>query len=201
MINPNRIFPQIILASASPRRSDLLQRIGLQFCVCVSHTKEPELNDHSIEKGVQELAQLKAANVAKHYQTGLIIGADTTVVFEGRSLGKPKDHPEATSVLQKLSGSQHEVLTGVILIDLDRNRRVIWCEKTTVYFRQLDLAEIEDYVASGQADDKAGSYGIQGQAAAFVDRIEGCYFNVVGLPLASLVRQMRQVAHSAEGEA
>jgi septum formation protein len=115
-------------------------------------------------------------------------------------LGKPKDHPEATSVLQKLSGSQHEVLTGVVLIDLDRNHRITWCEKTTVYFRQLDSAEIEDYVASGQADDKAGSYGIQGQAAAFVNRIEGCYFNVVGLPLASLVRQMRQLAHPAESK-
>ena len=127
MTDLNRIFPQIILASASPRRSDLLRQIGLQFRVCISHIEEPGLNEHSIEKGVQELAQLKATNITKHYQTGLIIGADTTVVFEGRSLGKPKDHPEATSVLQKLSGSQHEVLTGVVLIDLDRNRRITWC--------------------------------------------------------------------------
>ena len=96
-----------------------------------------------------------------------------------------------------LSNDQHRVLTGIALIDVNRNKRKVWCEGTNVFFRSLTDTEIEDYVSSGEADDKAGSYGIQGKAAIFVERIDGCYFNVMGLPLASLVQEMRILGSSS----
>ena len=193
MTDLNHLFPEITLASASPRRCSLLQQIGLQFTVFPSQIQEPEIEDGTIEKiaqGVQELALLKATNVAQK-KTGLIIGSDTTVAFEAKSLGKPKGRDEAIKMLEMLSNDEHQVLTGVALVDVNQNRKSVWYEQTKVFFRSLTQNEIENYVACGEADDKAGSYGIQGKAAIFVQKIEGCYFNVVGLPLARLVQQMR----------
>ena len=196
----NDLFPNITLASASPRRYKLLQQIGLKFIVSPSQIQEPELdgkNIEDIEKGVQELALKKADYVAQKQGTGLIIGSDTTVVYQSKSLGKPKERFEAKRVLKMLSNGQHRVLTGIALIDINRNKRKVWCEGTNVFFRSLTDTEIEDYVSSGEADDKAGSYGIQGKAAIFVERIDGCYFNVMGLPLASLVQEMRILGSSS----
>ena len=118
------------------------------------------------------------------------------LAVEMKSLGKPKGRFEAKRVLKMLSNGQHRVLTGIALIDVNRNKRKVWCEGTNVFFRSLTDTEIEDYVSSGEADDKAGSYGIQGKAAIFVERIDGCYFNVMGLPLASLVQEMRILGSS-----
>ena len=196
----NDLFPNITLASASPRRCKLLQQIGLKFTVSPSQIQEPELdgkNVEDIEKGVQELALKKADYVAQKQGTGLIIGSDTTVVFQSKSLGKPKGRFEAKRVLKMLSNGQHRVLTGIALIDVNRNKRKVWCEGTNVFFRSLTGTEIEDYVSSGEADDKAGSYGIQGKAAIFVERIDGCYFNVMGLPVACLVQEMRVLGNSS----
>lgn len=196
----NDLFPNITLASASPRRYKLLQQIGLKFIVSPSQIQEPELdgkNIEDIENGVQELALKKADYVAQKQGTGLIIGSDTTVVYQSKSLGKPKERFEAKRVLKMLSNGQHRVLTGIALIDINRNKRKVWCEGTNVFFRSLTDTEIEDYVSSGEADDKAGSYGIQGKAAIFVERIDGCYFNVMGLPLASLVQEMRTLGSSS----
>ena len=196
----NDLFPNITLASASPRRYKLLQQIGLKFIVSPSQIQEPELdgkNIEDIENGVQELALKKADYVAQKQGTGLIIGSDTTVVYQSKSLGKPKERFEAKRVLKMLSNGQHRVLTGIALIDVNRNKRKVWCEGTNVFFRSLTDTEIEDYVSSGEADDKAGSYGIQGKAAIFVERIDGCYFNVMGLPLASLVQEMRTLGSSS----
>ena len=196
----NDLFPNITLASASPRRYKLLQQIGLKFIVSPSQIQEPELdgeNIEDIEKGVQELALKKADYVAQKQGTGLIIGSDTTVVYQSKSLGKPKERFEAKRVLKMLSNGQHRVLTGIALIDVNRNKRKVWCEGTNVFFRSLTDTEIEDYVSGGEADDKAGSYGIQGKAAIFVERIDGCYFNVMGLPLASLVQEMRILGSSS----
>lgn len=196
----NDLFPNITLASASPRRYKLLQQIGLKFIVSPSQIQEPELdgkNIEDIENGVQELALKKADYVAQKQGTGLIIGSDTTVVYQSKSLGKPKGRFEAKRVLKMLSNGQHRVLTGIALIDINRNKRKVWCEGTNVFFRSLTDTEIEDYVSSGEADDKAGSYGIQGKAAIFVERIDGCYFNVMGLPLASLVQEMRILGSSS----
>ena len=182
-------FPHIVLASASQRRADLLRQIGLEFQIQPSQMEEAEITTHP-ETAVQALALAKAKAVAAGLKTGLVIGADTIVVIDQQVIGKPANEQNAIEILTRLSGNHHEVITGVALVDIDRGREVVWAEKTVVYFRKLRPSEIEAYVQSGEASDKAGAYGIQGRAAAFVERIEGCYSNVVGLPLASLVEKL-----------
>ena len=188
-LSPSRL----ILASASPRRAALLSQIGLTFEVHPSDVPEPPHSAFSDQHGdviTQELALRKARAVAQYYSEGVIIGADTLVSLNGQLLGKPADDAAATTMLTHLSGTSHEVITGVALIDASTEHTIIWTETTHVYFRQLHRTEIADYVATGEAADKAGAYGIQERGAAFVKRIEGCYFNVVGLPLATLVERL-----------
>ena len=193
---------RLILASASPRRAALLSQIGLTFEVRPSDIVEPPLNMHvggvsgetpkqkhpdTASQVTQKLALLKATDVAQHFDEAIIIGADTLVSLDGKLLGKPTDDADAFEMLTHLSGTCHEVVTGVALVDARTGRETVWAETTQVYFRELHSPEIAAYIASGEASDMAGAYGIQGRGAAFVRRIEGCYFNVVGLPLASLV--------------
>ena len=188
-LSPSRL----ILASASPRRAALLSQIGLTFQVRPSDVPEPPHSAFSDKRGdeiTQKLALLKARAVAQYYSEGVIIGADTLVSLNGQLLGKPADDADATTMLARLSGTSHEVITGVALLDASTERTIVWAETTRVYFRRLHRTEIADYVATGEAADKAGAYGIQERAAAFVKRIEGCYFNVVGLPLATLVERL-----------
>ena len=187
-------FPKIVLASASPRRANLLKQIGLEFQICPSRVDESAITDTSPDTAVQELALTKAKAVAGNHMNGLVIGADTVVVINRRVIGKPEHAEHAVDILTQLSGVCHEVMTGVALVDLERRREVVWQEKTVVQFRKLHRREILTYVNSGEAVDKAGAYGVQGRAAAFVERIEGCYFNVVGLPLASLVERLWNLA-------
>ena len=187
-------IPQLVLASASPRRSALLSQIGLTFEVRPSDVVEPPHNIHSnnpASEVTQKLALLKATAVAQHFDEAIIIGADTLVSLDGKLLGKPTDDAEAFEMLTHLSGACHEVVTGVALVDVGTGREIVWAEATQVYFRELQSTEITTYIASGETSDKAGAYGIQGRGAAFVRRIEGCYFNVVGLPLASLVEHFK----------
>ena len=183
-------FPNIVLASKSPRRADLLKQIGLEFEIYPSRVEEPQITRISPAIVVQELALTKARAVAAKLDAGLVIGADTVVVINGQPIGKPENDAHAVEILTRLSGNRHEVITGVALIDIKRKNEVLWTEKTAVYFRRLRQSEILAYVRSGESSDKAGAYGIQGKAGAFVERIEGCYFNVVGLPLASLTAQL-----------
>ena len=186
-------IPRLVLASASPRRSALLSQIGLTFEVRPSDIVEPPHNIHSnnpASEVTQNLALLKAAAVAQHFDDAIIIGADTLVSLDGKLLGKPADDADAFDMLTHLSGTSHEVVTGVALIDARTEHETVWSETTQVYFRKLHSAEITAYIASGETSDKAGAYGIQGRGAAFVRRIEGCYFNVVGLPLAGLVERL-----------
>lgn len=193
-------LPRLVLASASPRRAALLSQIGLTFEVRPSDVEEPLLSGSAAEV-TQKLALLKADAVARQYADAIIIGADTLVSLEGELLGKPTDDAHAREMLMQLSGTRHEVVTGVALIVANSSRRrglqprtvsreIVWTETTNVYFREVRSTEIAAYIASGEASDKAGAYGIQGRGAAFVKRVEGCYFNVVGLPLASLVEQL-----------
>jgi septum formation protein len=191
-------FPNIVLASASPRRADLLKQIGLAFQIRPSRVEETEIIHTPPDTAVRELALAKAKTVAENLKDGLVIGADTVVVINQQVLGKPNNAEHAIEMLTRLSGKHHEVITGVALVDLEREREVVWAEKTMVQFRELHGSEILDYVRSGEALDKAGAYGIQGRAAAFVERIEGCYFNVVGLPLASLVEKLWELAEHDE---
>lgn len=183
-------FSKIVLASASPRRANLLRQIGLEFQICPSRIDESEIIHTSPETGVQQLALKKAKAVATNFKDRLVIGADTVVVINQQVIGKPEHAEHAIDILTQLSGVCHEVMTGVALVDLERRREIVWREKTVVQFRKLHRREILTYVSSGEALDKAGAYGVQGRAAAFVERIEGCYFNVVGLPLASLVERL-----------
>ena len=185
--------PRLILASASPRRAVLLSQIGLTFEVRPSDVVEPPLSMYSNKSAneiTRELALMKAKAIAQDCNDGVIIGADTLVSLEGELLGKPADDADALRMLTHLSGTCHEVVTGVALIDAATGRDSVWSETTQVYFRELSRTEITAYIATGEASDKAGAYGIQERGAAFVQRIEGCYFNVVGLPLASLVEHL-----------
>ncbi len=190
---PEIKFPRLILASASPRRSDLLSQIGLTFEIFPSGIEEPNLQQHlSPEETTQHLASLKAKDVAKRFTEGVIIGADTLVSIDDVLLGKPQNNEHAQKMLTRLSNRSHYVVTGVCLYNVADNRELTWSEKTIVFFRDLSSTEIVGYINSGEPADKAGAYGIQGRGAAFVNRIEGCYFNVVGLPLASLIEKLME---------
>lgn len=184
---------KLILASASPRRRRLLEQIGLSFQVIPSHVDEDEIVSHDPLINIQAIAQLKARAVAASVEDGIVIGADTQILMDGETLGKPVDEADAARILSKLSGRSHEVITGVALIDARTGREETWVETTLVTFRELLEEEISEYVATGEPMGKAGAYGIQGKAAAFVERIEGCYFNVVGLPLAKLSQKLRKL--------
>jgi len=183
---------RLILASGSPRRADLLRQIGLEFEVIPSGVDENEISGSSPQEKALNAALAKALDVARKVGEGIVIGADTIVVLEGRILGKPSGPQEAIRMLTLLSGKTHQVITGIALVDASSMKVESWVESTSVTFRELSPDEIVEYVETGIPLDKAGAYGIQDKAAAFVKRIEGCYFNVVGLPLAALIERLRK---------
>lgn len=175
----------LVLASGSPRRREILERLGFEFEVVPAELEEAHSGDPV--KSVELLAELKAVDIQSTRPRKTIIAADTVVVCDGVSLGKPVDTDDAASMLRSLSGRAHRVITGMALV-APPNIRIIAAESTSVHFRPLSDSMIERYVATGEPFDKAGAYGIQGLASAFVERIDGCYFNVVGLPVALLFR-------------
>ncbi|HIE30153.1 TPA: septum formation inhibitor Maf [Candidatus Poribacteria bacterium] len=191
MTYPGIDYPKLILASASPRREQLLKQIGLEFEVMPSDFDESRVCMKNPDDSAQRAALEKARFVAKQLAEGIVIGADTIVVYAEEAMGKPKDQSDAIRILKRLSGKRHEVITGVALVKAGNSIEYVWSENTSVWFRQLSDMEIKEYVEIERPMDKAGAYGIQGRAAAFVKRIEGCYFNVVGLPLASLVEKLK----------
>ncbi len=178
----------IILASASPRRAELLQQVGIPFLARTASFREVESAGAGLDM-MEKNALGKALEIAAENPGRIVLGADTLVFCAGRFLGKPQDSREARKMLRELSGREHRVITGLALLWQDRQQ--ICREETRVWFRELEEEEIAAYVMSGEPRDKAGAYGIQGRAAVFVERLEGCYFNVVGLPLAALVRMLK----------
>jgi septum formation protein len=182
---------RLVLASASPRRADLLRAAGFAFVVRPASIDESATPDESAAALVQRLAAAKAAAVATADPLDVVIGADTVVVLDGRILGKPRDDGDATAMLERLSGRGHEVLTGVAV--RQGGRAIVSVEETRVYFAPLRADEIAWYVASGEPRDKAGAYGIQGLASRFVERIEGSHANVVGLPVAAVQRALKSL--------
>jgi septum formation protein len=183
--------PPLILASASPRRAQLLKQIHLPFVVKVSTAcEERNVSCDPIEH-VLELSRRKAENVSARVQTGLVLGVDTIVVLNGHILGKPNSHEEAKHMLRCLSGRTHNVFSGLTLIRAEDGELHSDYSRTEVNMRTLSEEEIEAYVATGEPLDKAGAYGIQGRAAPFVEEIHGCYYNVVGLPLSKLVEMLK----------
>ncbi|MBQ2696304.1 MAG: septum formation inhibitor Maf [Clostridia bacterium] len=182
----------IILASGSPRRRELLEQIGLPHTVVPSQAEE-DLQGLEPCLLVQSLSLLKAADVAKEQgKDALVIGADTVVVFEDEILTKPKDPEDAKAMLRRLSGKSHSVLTGVTVLRRRDGKSVSVTEETTVYFKELSEQEIESYVKTKEPLDKAGGYGIQGLGGLFVEKIDGDYYNVVGLPLARLGKLLQE---------
>ncbi len=177
---------EIILASASPRRISLLRSLGVSFRVVPSQIEE-DMNPSlpAPELALRQAGQ-KARAVACKYPEAIVLGADTVVCCEGEILGKPRDYQEALRMLRLLSGRSHEVSTGLALIQESTGRMREEVVTTKVFFRVLSEKEIQGYLATGESFDKAGGYGIQGYGALLIEKIEGCYFNVVGLPLAKL---------------
>lgn len=187
----------IILASASPRRAQLLKQIGLDFKVIPSDLPEEIKSDvSSPSEIVKELAAQKAKHVAGMVSQGLIIGADTIVVLEGQILGKPSGTEHAIEMLTLLSGKEHSVYTGIALFKIPDEKLMVDYSETKVKFRAFGRDEIISYIATGEPFDKAGSYAIQGKGAVFVDSIKGCYFNIVGLPITKLVKMLGEFEFS-----
>lgn len=178
--------PRVVLASASPRRRELLGCIVREFRVVEPGIDEEAHFAPPLEQGIQDVARAKCLAVAASCPDELVIAADTVVAVDGELLGKPADAEDAARMLRLLSGREHRVLTGVAvgLKDLVQTG----CETTRVVFDEISEEQIAAYVASGEPFDKAGAYGIQGRASVFVKGIEGCYFNVVGLPLHLLAK-------------
>ncbi|MEX2606551.1 MAG: Maf family protein [Kiritimatiellia bacterium] len=179
-----------ILASASPRRAELLRSAGLDFEVIPARVDETPLPGEAPADLVARLSHLKAAAVFDVHPDALVLAADTVVVSDGVILGKPADAKEARAMLTALSGRTHQVLTGFSILRPDRPHQQQVCI-TRVTFRKLGEDDIQAYVRSGDPLDKAGAYGIQGNAASFVQKIHGSYTNVVGLPLAEVVEALR----------
>lgn len=187
----------LVLASTSPRRRDLLEQVGLAFQVMApDEGAEVGLragrNLGQTFQAVEAAARAKAVSVAGRLSAGtLVVGADTVVLLGRRLLGKPRDPVEAAGMLRALSGRVHRVVTAVAVLRAGQEPGLTACEETKVRFRSLSEGEIAGYVASGEPLDKAGAYGIQGLGALLVESVEGCYFNVVGLPLTTLHRLLR----------
>jgi septum formation protein len=183
----------IILASQSPRRIQLLRQIGWDAAVMPCNVPEEFDPKRTAMENARVLALKKAECVAGELKDGIVIGADTIVVLDGEMLGKPADSEEAVRMLRRLSGRTHTVFTGIALVEVPSGRNIVDVESTNVTFREIPEEEIREYVSGGSPLDKAGAYGIQDDyGAVFVTRIEGCYYNVVGLPLARLHAMMRQ---------
>lgn len=178
----------LILASGSPRRRELLGIAGLEFEVIVADIEEKIPEGATPQEAVMSLAMQKAEAVAVQYPESTVIGADTVVVCDGKILGKPKDESDAFDMLKSLSGRIHTVCTGAAIIRGSETKN--FCEVTEVEFHELTDDEIRAYVKTGEPMDKAGAYGIQGKGCVLVKRINGDYFNVVGLPVSRVYREL-----------
>ena len=183
----------IVLASASPRRSELLESAGINFRVAPADICEEPLPDEPPVDHVLRLAEEKARAAAAGTEGRYFLGADTIVLCEGEIMGKPKDAADAERMLKKLSGVPHEVVTGFAIFDKQRNGAVREAVRTKVFFKKLRDEEISSYIATGCPFDKAGAYAIQGGAAHMVRKIDGSYTNVVGLPLCEVIEALRVV--------
>lgn len=199
---------QIILASASPRRKELLEQVGISFEICPAKGEEM-ITKTLPNEVVSELSAQKAREVAamlkqygEHHKDLMtpddimVIGADTVVSVDNQILGKPKDETDAARMLSLLSGRSHEVYTGVTLVFMSKSGKVgehTFFEKTTVTMQKMSEEEIDRYIATREPMDKAGSYGIQGKCAIYIDKIEGDYNNVVGLPVSAIYRELKKL--------
>ncbi len=186
---------RVILASGSPRRKELLEQMGVSFEIVTSQCEEL-ITSTNPEDVVKELSKMKAEDVSKNIQApAIILGADTVVAHNGRILGKPKDKEDAIQMISSFAGQEHYVYTGVCIIikEVDDSEELIsFAEGTKVVVYPMTEQEILDYVESGECDDKAGSYAIQGLFAPYIKEIEGDYYNIVGFPIASIYQRLKE---------
>ncbi len=187
-----RLQRALVLASASPRRSEILANLGFAFDVLPTGIEENGVECADDARFATLLAERKAAAARRLRPAGTILAADTIVVCAGERLGKPANERDAARMLRLLSGRAHEVVTGIAL-SAESGAFLSGAERTKVYFRELSGEDVRRYLATGEPSGKAGAYAIQGHAGAFVERIEGCYFNVVGLPVALLFRMFAEL--------
>jgi len=196
---PNVSSTKLILASASPRRAEILRAAGFTFTVMSSAVDETPVPGESAQDLVQRLADAKAELVAaRAVGPAIVIAADTAVLIDNEILGKPRTTDDARHMLAKLSGHVHDVVTGVTVIRLPDAERRTFVETTHVRFAQLTPEELTNYLSTDEPFDKAGAYAIQGRAARYIPRIEGCYYNVVGLPLARLCHSLTELGWSED---
>jgi len=188
-----RIDPTIILASRSKARRALLRQVGLKFNVDASHIKENRTLRTCCSRLVTENALAKARDVAARHRQGIVIAADTVVLAEGKIIGKPKSIHDAFKTLKLLSRKQQWVYTGLAVVDIKNKKIFLDYEKTKIYMIPMTDAEIRNYFKKTSPLDKAGSFDIQGFGGICIDRIEGCFYNVVGLPLAKLAQMLKKV--------
>jgi len=200
------LAPQIVLASGSPRRLELLNNLGLKFSVQPSKFEEPLPNGQEPEQFVQSLAAEKAEAVLRSLDQSkelIVLGADTMVALDNELIGKPADAAEAEAILSRLSGKAHCVFTGVAVLHWKdgKKRTFKFVEKSLVTFRKLSASEIHAYSLTKEPLDKAGAYALQGVASAFVEKVEGCYTNIIGLPIPKVVSILRQIGINILGSA
>ena len=189
----------LVLASASPRRRFLLELVGFEFQVRPPTVNEEDHADEDPVAHVLRRSEVKARSVAEGLAEGFVLGADTIVLLGDEILEKPGDEDEAFEMLSRLSGESHVVYTGLTIVDAATGRIASGHETTRVRIRPMSPEEIRAYIGTGEPLDKAGAYGIQGYGAAIVESVEGCYFNVVGLPLVRLLRVLRELEGSPGG--
>jgi septum formation protein len=182
----------VVLASSSPRRKDLLEKAGLEFTIHPVQVEEMDEDNPDPLELARSISLAKAFAAAPWHPGSVIIAADTFGWLEGKPLGKPRDEDDARALLTLLSGKCHRVITGFTILDEDTGRSVSRAVETRVCFRELSKGEIDEYVKTGEPLDKAGAYAIQGKGAGLVERIEGDYYNVVGLPILALAEELKK---------
>jgi len=183
---------KIILASASPRRKQLLEMLGLKFTVYPSEIEEHLTASLSPRQQVESLSRQKATAVAHKFQDSIILAADTMVVLKKELIGKPRDEADARQMLKRFSGTQHSVVTGFTLLDTETKRTVTKSTETKIWFRKMTAKEIASFVKKEKPLDKAGAYAIQELASVFIEKIEGDYMNAIGLSVFLLVKELKQ---------
>lgn len=187
----------MILASKSPRRKEILEKIGFNIKISVDEIEEKS-QQKTLEEQIKEISYKKVIGVAKRNKEEYVVGADTLVVIGEEILGKPKDKDEARKMLKKLSGKQHQVLTAFTFLNIDKNIKIIECVKNKVYFKKITDEEIEWYLAKNEYIDKAGAYGIQGKAAIFIEKIEGDYYSIMGFPIEKFIDCLNKIGISVK---
>ena len=180
----------LILASASPRRKELLSSLNIPFSIIAADISEEIDQNSDLEKEIEKLSYLKAEAIFKDHPDDIVIGSDTIVTIDNKVLGKPKDEKEAMDMLKTLSGKKHSVITAVSI--LSAKQKETFHINSDVYFDDLSEEEIQDYIASKEPMDKAGAYAIQGKAGKFIKKIDGDYYAIIGLPINELYRRLKK---------